>query len=461
MCGFVGFIDGSITSRESRIEIVKKMAATMNHRGPDDSGSWADADHPFTVGFRRLSIIDLSDDGHQPMVSQCGRWVLAYNGEVYNFKAIRSELISSGATFQSESDSEVVMTACATWGVQAAVVRFTGMFAFVLWDRYTRQMHLVRDRLGIKPLYWGKAGGALLFGSELKALRAYPDWTPEIDMPVLAAYFRHTYCPAPKSIYAGIEKLAPGHMLCIDSDGSVAETAYWQLSQVVSERFGTQSQLTLSEAATELEQKLTEAVRIRLLADVPVGALLSGGLDSSSVVAMMSKLGGETPQTFSIGFAEREFDEAKRAKQIAEYLGTDHTELYVTPADAQCVISSLPYIYDEPFADSSQIPTLLVSQLARRDITVALSGDGGDELFGGYGRYFAGNEAVGRNANYPAPIRRCAAGALKLLSIDSWSCLLKLLPKRYRPNSGGRAIHYLAELLRSDPEEIYRALVSI
>jgi asparagine synthase (glutamine-hydrolysing) len=351
------------------------MAGTLRHRGPDDEGVWIDAEAGVALGHTRLAIIDLSTAGAQPMASSCGRFVLSYNGEVYNAIELRAELEAVGRKFRGHSDTEVMVEGFAVWGVRETVERLIGMFAFAAWDRSNRRLTLVRDRLGIKPLYWGEVAGSLVFSSELKALKLVPGWRGEIDRDALALFLRYSYVPSPHSIYHGINKLAPGTLLEISEGGEVKQTAYWSLSEVV-ER-GQVSLLDVSDGAAQemLETLLAGAVRRRMVADVPLGVFLSGGIDSSTVSALMQANSSRPIRTFSIGFREPAYDEAAHAREIASHLGTDHTELYVTAAEAQAVIPKLPHIYDEPFADSSQIPTYLVSAMTRRHVTVALSGD--------------------------------------------------------------------------------------
>jgi len=391
MCGITGFFDTSAAlAGDTMRQIVAAMADTLRHRGPDDEGTWVDEAAGVALGHRRLSIIDLSPAGHQPMVSSDGRYVIVYNGEVYNFPDLKSELEGLGNRFRGESDTEVILAAMAEWGIEKAVERLNGMFAFALWDRRERELFLVRDRVGIKPLYYGWAGKVFLFGSELKALRRFPNFPGEIDRDSLCLFLRHNYIPAPRSIYRGFYKLEPGHILKIAARGGVEKRCYWSLKEVVDRAFSDPFRGNEEEAAEALDALLGDAVRRRMVSDVPLGAFLSGGIDSSTVVALMQAQNDRPVRTFSIGFHESGYDEAVYAKRVAEHLGTDHTELYVTPKEAMEVIPSLPGIYDEPFSDSSQIPTFLVSKLTRRHVTVSLSGDGGDELFAGYNRYFLG-----------------------------------------------------------------------
>ena len=400
MCGFAGIVETkSVTGREPGT-IVTRMTETMVHREPDDAGVWHDADAGIALGHRRLAIVDLSVNGHQPMESACGRYIIVYNGEIYNFPDLQKELEKNGAAvaWRGHSDTEVMLVAIAHWGLEAAVQRFVGMFAFALWDRRDRTLHLVRDRMGEKPLYYGWMGQVLLFGSELKALRAYPGWRGEIDRNALTLFMRHDYIPAPHTIYQGIHKLLPGTILSLSKDTvwnakeSCKPVAYWSVRDVAGRGMGNRYGGSSIEAVDELETLLKDSVKQQMVADVPLGAFLSGGVDSSTVVALMQAQSSRPVKTFTIGFQEEGYDEARYANAVARHLGTEHTELYVTPEQAMSVIPNLPGLYDEPFADSSQIPTFLLSSLARQHVTVSLSGDGGDELFAGYNRYFWGRK---------------------------------------------------------------------
>ena len=386
MCGIAGFLGGGFTAERAREELAA-MAAALRHRGPDDGGYWVDGAAAIALCHRRLAIIDLSPLGAQPMTSASGRFVITFNGEIYNYRALRSELASRGVRFRSESDTEVLLAAIEEWGLVRALERSRGMFAFGLWDAAERVLWLARDRFGEKPLYYGQTGTAFLFGSELKALRAHSLWRGEIDPDALALLLRYVCIPAPHSIFRDIRKLMPGCALAVR-----AQEGGFRLEEV---RYFEPALLAASDSAVSREEELVEqvsaalaeAVRLQMVADVPVGAFLSGGIDSSLVVAEMQRASSQPVRTFSIGFEEQQFNEAPYAREVATRLGTRHTELEVTAGDALEVIPRLPAIYDEPFADASQIPTALVSSLARRDVTVSLSGDGGDELFGGYLRY--------------------------------------------------------------------------
>ena len=452
MCGFAGFLSVNSADPQERLcEIAGRMAATLQHRGPDDCGVWADADAGYAVGFRRLSIIDLTPSGHQPMLSPSGRFVIAYNGEVYNHSELRSILDKDhGVRFRGNSDTEVILAAVEEWGLERALERFVGMFAFALWDRRKRRLLLARDRLGVKPLYYGTCGQTFLFASELKAIRAHPDFIPEVDRDALVPFLRYGYVPAPRSIYRGIHKLPAGCVLEVGDTGPApAPRPYWSAESIA--LAGLESRISDADsAANELETILHESVRLRMISDVPLGVFLSGGIDSSLVTALMREHSPGTVKTFSIGFREASYDEAAWARRVSQHLRTDHTELYVTSTDAMRVVPRLPTVYDEPFADASQIPTLLVSQLAREKVTVALSGDGGDELFGGYTRYLWGPGAWARLCRLPIPARKAAGRLLRGLPPAALS--LAELALRRRERNAVDKIRKLAQAFDSNSE---------
>ncbi|MBE3039506.1 MAG: asparagine synthase (glutamine-hydrolyzing), partial [Chloroflexi bacterium] len=407
-----------------------------------------------------------SPAGHQPMLSADGRYVIVFNGEIYNFAELRTELSALGHGFRGHSDTEMMLAAVSQWGLVPAVRRFNGMFAFALWDRQERQLHLVRDRLGIKPLYYGRAGQAFLFGSELKALRAHPAFRGEIDRNALALYLRHNAIPAPYTIYTNFYKLLPGTILTLFGDQShqiPAPTPYWSAREMAEAGVARPFTGSDREAVRELDERLRLSVRERMIADVPLGAFLSGGVDSSTIVALMQAQSSRPVRTFTIGFQESGYNEAEYAREVARHLGTDHTELYVTPEQARAVIPRLPALYDEPFADSSQIPTFLISELARRHVTVSLSGDGGDELFGGYNRY-SWAKKIWRTVGWiPASLRSHAAAALLRIPPASWEAALsgRFIPSRWRISEASEKIRKIAESLPADsPEAVYLDLVS-
>jgi len=459
MCGIAGLWDPSRRGGDLA-QSVRVMTDAMLHRGPDSSGYWQDEDAGVALGHRRLSIVDLSTAGHQPMTAANGRWVLTYNGEIYNAEDLRPEIEALGATFRGHSDTEVLIQACAHWGVEATLPRLIGMFAFALWDAQERRLYLVRDRLGIKPLYWGWFGQLLLFGSELKALRAHSGWTPEIDRDAVASFTRHNYVPGPCTVYRDVSKLAPGCFAVFRPGGAPEIKPYWSLADAVETGQTNRTEMSEREATDALEELLGDAVRRRMVADVPLGAFLSGGIDSSTVVALMQANSARPVRTFSIGFREQGYDEAQHAKAVADHLGTDHTELYVEPQHALDVIPRLPDMFDEPFSDSSQIPTYLVSEMTRRHVTVALSGDGGDELFAGYVRYFQAMKLFPILARVPAPCRAAAAAMIRMLPPSAWSTVLGLAPGRWRMPQAGDKMHKLAGILAGEQSGYYRYLVS-
>jgi asparagine synthase (glutamine-hydrolysing) len=415
MCGIVGFWSREGVNAGEAGAVLTAMTDIIRHRGPDDAAYWIDAECGIGLGFRRLAIIDLSPLGRQPMTSATGRYVVVFNGEIYNFQELRRELSALGHAFRGRSDTEVLLASVAAWGVRAALERFNGMFALALWDQEQRVLHLARDRGGEKPLYYGWMNDTLLLGSELKALRAHPDFQPTIDRSALALFFRHGYVPGPYTIYQHVRKLPPGTLLTLRGDGrdSGAEPVpYWSARDVAGRGAADPIRGSADEAIEQLHELLRDAVKIRMEADVPLGAFLSGGIDSSTIVALMQAQSGQPIKTFTIGFHEDRYNEATHAAAVARHLGTEHTELIVTPAEAQAVVPRLPTLYDEPFADTSQIPTFLVSELTRRHVTVSLSGDAGDELFGGYRRQWLG-PAIWRSIGWiPASLRRAAAATL-------------------------------------------------
>jgi asparagine synthase (glutamine-hydrolysing) len=433
------------------------MCDRLRHRGPDDDGVWVEPQTgALALGHRRLAILDLSAAGRQPMHSACGRYTMVFNGEIYNFRQLRAKLESMGHRFRGHSDTEIMLAAFAQWGIEASLRDFVGMFAFAVWDGQERTLHLARDRMGEKPLYYGWSGDAFLFGSELKALRAHPRWNAQLSNQAFALYLKRGYVPAPLSIYANIFKLLPGSWLSLPlfecEPGRLPEPVrFWSFREAVEAGIAHPFRGTAADARNELHRLLSEAVSGQMIADVPLGAFLSGGIDSSTVVALMQAQSTRPVKTFTIGFWESSRDEAPRAKAVAEHLGTAHSELYVTPREALSVIPSLPEMYDEPFADSSAIPTSLVSRLARRHVTVSLSGDGGDELFGGYTHYREALRVWRGIRAIPHPGRRLLARLIRLPPVPAWNALFRLLPRKAWPAVLGRCpgdrIHKFAELL--------------
>ena len=461
MCGIAGVLTSAGSAREPLERHATAMADSIAHRGPDDNGLWSDPDAGIALTQRRLSIVDLSPAGHQPMISADGRFVVTFNGEIYNFQELRPELEARGIRFRGHSDTEVMLEAFAAYGIAATVKRLIGMFAVAVWDRHDRTLTLARDRLGIKPLYWAQLGDNFLFGSELKALRAYPGWTPRIDRGAVAAFMRHNCVPAPHSVYEGVYKLEPGCVLDLPWRGKPQIEKYWDARAVARAGLADPLQLSDADLTGQLESLLLDSVRRRMVADVPVGAFLSGGVDSSTVAALMQAANAGPVRTYSIGFDIAGFDEAPHAAAVARHLGTQHTELTVTSQQALDVIPRLADMYDEPFADSSQIPTYLVSAMTRQHVTVALSGDGGDELFGGYNRYQLAQRYWKKLARVPRPLRRAFAQMLQALSADRWSSLFNLLPNGLRPSQPGDKLHKLASILAlDDVGAVYRRLVT-
>lgn len=455
MCGISGLFD--LSKPAQLYDCISKMNDAIAYRGPDDAGVWID-DCGLALGHRRLAIVDLTSAGHQPMHSADQRYVLTFNGEIYNHNQLRSQLADEGASvaWSGHSDTEVLLECLVRWGVDKALKASVGMFAFALWDRHEQILTLARDRMGEKPLYWGWQGDVLLFGSELSAIKAYPGFKAEVDRNSLALMLRYSCIPAPYSIFKNINKLRPGHYITLNlGNPSAAKDAgpqaYWSVNSVVEAGLANPFQGSEVEATDALESTLLHSIGQQMLADVPLGAFLSGGVDSSVVVALMQAQSTRAVRTFTIGFDETAYDEAIYAKAVAKHLGTEHSELYVRPQDALRVIPGLASIYSEPFSDSSQIPTFLVSQMARQDVTVVLSGDGGDELFGGYNRYLTARKVWQRMHRLPGFARSGASKILRSLSPASWDRLFALtkplLPERMHLVTPGDKAHKLASVL--------------
>ena len=459
MCGIVGFIGPAERGTPQLNTLAEAMAARLSHRGPDDWGAWADAETGVALGHRRLSIVDLSPAGHQPMICHDGRGVIAYNGEVYNTDELRIELMREGAgPFRGHSDTEVLAEGCARWGVAETAARLIGMFAFAWWDKRTQTLTLVRDRLGIKPLYWARIGRTIAFASEIKAFFALPEFKPELDRGAAAAFFRTAYVPTPRSIYRNVAKLAPATTLAFRGTGEPIAKKFWDLRAVAMQA---KPPIDPVEAESALHELLKDAVSRRLVADVPLGAFLSGGVDSSTVVALMQSVSSRPVKTFTIGFDEESFNEAHHASAVAQHLGTEHTELTLDPRRCLDVIPKLSEMYDEPFADVSAIPTFLVSEMTRAHVTVALSGDGGDELFAGYNRYLWAEKIWSKLGAVPRPLRAAMGAAIGALPTALWDGVGALVPKRKRPDQFGDKMKKFAAILgRSRPDDIYRRLVS-
>jgi len=470
MCGIAGFIDlDARTSEETLRAAALGMAANLRHRGPDDEGVWCDAGAGIALAHRRLSIIDLSAAGHQPMFSSSGRYVIVYNGEIYNFQELRNELkhSASGVSFRGHSDTEVMLACLEQWGLEDSLKRWNGMFAFAVWDRKTRTLQLGRDRFGEKPLYYAWMGRTFLFGSELKALRAHPSFREEIDRNALALYLRYNCVPAPHCIYKGVFRLPPATFLTLTSGNSrsAERIPYWSLQSVAEDGPANPFRGTMEDAADQLEFLLRDSVKLRMVADVPLGVFLSGGVDSSTVTALMQAQSSRPVKSFSIGLRESDYDEATDAKAVARCLRTEHTELYVTPTEAREVIPLLPAIYDEPFADSSQIPTFLLARLTRERVTVSLSGDGGDEVFGGYNRHVWSERLRKTIELVPSAVRQGLAAILRGVPPSRWDSFFRmctpLLSDSLKHRTPGLKLHKLASALTADDTDgAYQQLTS-
>lgn len=464
MCGLAGIL----TAGAVREEHLDQMAGAVRHRGPDDQGIWLDSSAGIGLAHTRLSILDLSPAGHQPMSSASGRYMIAFNGEIYNHLDLRADLARAGTTpaWRGHSDTETLLYGIETWGIEGCVRRTVGMFAMAIWDRESRDLSLVRDRAGEKPLYYGWQGDTFLFGSDLRSLKAHPAFRGVIDRDALTLLMRHNYIPAPYSIYRGIRKQEPGTILRVSLEQRESRLAsYWSVAEAVEAGFARPFEGSPDEAVDQLEALIAQAVRLQMISDVPLGAFLSGGVDSSTIVALMQKVSDRPVRTFTIGFHEAGFDEAIHARAVAAHLGTDHTELYVTAQQAQEVIPLLPRLYSEPFADSSQIPTYLVSALARQHVTVSLSGDAGDELFAGYDRYSLTDRLASRLGVLPRSMRRMLGGLIRAVSPIAWdrmaSPVKRFLPLGFATRDVGDRLHKGARLLQAaDDMELYRLLVS-
>lgn len=469
MCGLAGFLGGMVGA-PGHDSLLRRMSGALIHRGPDDGGIWHDSESGIGLAHRRLSIVDLSSAGRQPMLSGSGRYVTAFNGEIYNHLKLRAELEASdnAPAWRGHSDTETLLACFDAWGIEAAVKKSTGMLAFAVWDKQTRQLTLGRDRMGEKPLYYGWQGqgeqAVFLFGSELKALRAHPAFERSINRDAICLQLRYNYIPAPYSIYHGIAKLRPGYLLTVSLQQREAkEHAYWSTLQAAVSGIAQPFTGSAEQAVDELESLLNSAIQQQMMADVPLGAFLSGGIDSSLVVALMQSQSAHPVKTFTIGFKEQGYDEAAYAKAVAQHIGTDHTEFYIGAEQAMEVIPILPTLYDEPFSDSSQIPTFLVSQLAKRQVTVSLSGDGGDELFCGYNRYLMSADVWQKISSRPLPLRQLLAKCILSLSPDWWNRLTCLLPlsKANRAVNMGAKLHEAAGVIDSrDSDELYTHFIS-
>ncbi|MBX2824171.1 MAG: asparagine synthase (glutamine-hydrolyzing) [Gammaproteobacteria bacterium] len=463
MCGITGILDyRRQTSQDVLTHQAESMANSMVHRGPDSSGVWAEAAQGIALSHRRLSIIDLSANGHQPMISTCERYVISYNGEVYNFPELRERLKEKGHTFRGGSDTEVIIAAIAQWGIKRAAQEFVGMFAFAVWDRQEHCLYLVRDRVGIKPVYYGKVDDLFVFASELQGLSTHPNFDASLNRDALALYLARNYVPCPHTIYDGINKLPPGTILRVPADGSTpTQETFWSLHEVASRGIGQPFTGTEEEATDELEKLLALAVKQRMVADVPLGVFLSGGIDSSAVTALMQSQSDRPVKSYAIGYHEDDYNEAEHAEAVAKHLGTDHTTFTVSSKDAMDVIPMLGHMYDEPFADVSQIPTYIVSKLARQETTVVLTGDGGDEIFGGYTRHLWSQKIANLSAKLPDWSKGAIAGSITTLNPAQWDTVLRLLPKSLKQSKAGSKFHRIAGLLdANDAGDVYQRLMN-
>lgn len=469
MCGFAGFLCSSnAVIRNDYPALLKRMGNAIQHRGPDDSGIWYDVDAGVGLSHQRLSIVDLSAAGHQPMEAGSGRYVIAFNGEIYNHLTLRQELENTGhgQSWRGHSDTETLLAGFDAWGIEATIIKSIGMFALAVWDKQHRTLTLVRDRLGEKPLYYGWQGDTLLFGSELKALKEHVAFSAPIDRNALTLMMRYNYIPAPYSIYQGIQKLLPGSFLTVSlNNRNVKLKSYWDPRQIVANGISQPFSGSREDAVRELDTLLKDAVGQQMMADVPLGAFLSGGVDSSTIVALMQTKSNRPVRTFTIGFNEDGYNEAEHAKAVAKHLGTDHTELYVSAQQALDVIPNLPNLYCEPFSDSSQIPTFLVSQMARQHVTVSLSGDAGDELFSGYNRYVLGKRLWGKLTLLPVGLRSILANLITRFPVQTWDRIFDtlkfLLPSRLAQVKIGDKLHKGAGVLAAQTSaELYQLLCS-
>lgn len=458
MCGITGYLNLEPLAEPDEA-VLTRMSAQMTPRGPDSHGWWAEPEAGLGFGHRRLAIVDLTREGHQPMHSASGRFVITFNGEIYNFQILRRELEAAGQHFRGHSDTEVMLAAFEIWGVMPAVRRMAGMFAFGLWDRRERTLYLGRDRMGEKPLYYGWRGKSFLFGSTLNSLRAHPNWQGEVDRAALTLFLRHDYIPAPHSIYRGVHKLPPGTLLKLryadaEQRALPEPQAYWSMRETVERGVAKPLSCSADGAVEQLDQLLRTTIADQMIADVPLGAFLSGGVDSSTIVALMQAQSTQPVKTFTIGFDEPGYNEAEFAKAVAQHLGTEHTELYLKPEAALDLIPQLPEMYDEPFADSSQLPTYLVAKLAREHVTVSLSGDAGDELFCGYRRYQSAQKAWERVARLPAALKKTAASGLAAVGNLAGTAPGRLAKLKFQ------AGNWEQQFAAASPELLYRHLES-
>jgi asparagine synthase (glutamine-hydrolysing) len=460
MCGIAGLIDNALIAATEKLATrARAMGDALAHRGPDGAGVWSDGDAGIALAHRRLAIVDLTPTGAQPMISSNGRWVIAYNGEVYNAESVAADAQMTGLVRRGTSDTEVIVESVARRGLDRTLADLNGMFAIALWDRATRTLHLVRDRLGIKPLFFGQTSRGFCFASELKSIVA-AGFSFELDQASVASFLRFGYVPAPHSIYQGVSKVRPGEVVSFDASGNIQRRSYWSLEKIARDGLHNPFCGTDAQAEEMLHKLLADSVSINMISDVPIGAFLSGGIDSSSIVALMVAAGRGRVRTFSIGFPDFGYDESAHAKSIAAHLGTEHEELMVTAADALGIVPQLPEMYDEPFADSSQIPTHAISRKTRARVSVALSGDGGDELFAGYNRYALAAGRLATLTRLPWQLRRAAAAVLQVIPDGATDLFEKALPLSLRIRQPADKLKKLAEVLPLDGSNAYLRLVS-
>ena len=460
MCGFVGFISHKKHSKQYLEDVTCRMLDTIKHRGPDSSGIWMNEELNVSLGHRRLSIIDLSKNGNQPMVSKSTRFTIVYNGEVYNFRDIKKELEATNhCLWRGESDTEIVLTAIEYWGIEIAVSKFIGMFCFAIWDNEQELLHIVRDRMGIKPVYWTIQDENFIFGSELKSIMSFKKWNPEIDKNSLALFMKYKYVPCPATIFKNVYQLDAATILTFDKNRNIKKKKYWVLDEIA--KYGTErSNSNIKYSESEIIDLIDTSVKDRLIADAPIGAFLSGGIDSSAIVALMQKNSSSPINTFSIGFSIDSYDEAAYSSKLAQYLNTHHTEYILEPEDAIDIIPKLPQVYDEPFSDSSQIPTFILSQLTSRDVKVALSGDGGDEIFAGYNRYIFAEKYFNKFNSMPIWLQNTTKDFIYSITKKSWTNLFKNFPKEYVFSHVGEKIYKLANVIGKNDIEAYKTLIS-
>ena len=460
MCGFVGVVYDDTRSKEHLIDVADRMLAQIKHRGPDSYGIWSNEQGGIVLGHQRLSIIDLSENGNQPMQSKSTRFIISYNGEVYNFKELKKELDEYNyGEWDGESDTEIILAAIEHWGIEKAVSKFIGMFCFAIWDNEKELLHIVRDRMGIKPVYWSIQDGNFIFGSELKSLMAFEKWNADIDKNSLALFMKYKYVPCPATIFNGVYQLEAATILTFDKNRNIKKNKYWKLDDIAN--YGImQSNEKSKYSEDHIFDLINSSVKYRLISDAPIGAFLSGGIDSSVIVALMQKNSIQAVNTFSIGFSINSYDETIYAKKIAQFLNTNHTEYILEPNDVIDIIPKLPQVYDEPFSDSSQVPTYLLSKLTSKSVKVALSGDGGDEIFGGYNRYIYAEKYFDKLNSMPIWFQEATKNFIYSIKEKSLNDLFNFIPGKYSLNHAGDKLYKIASIIGKDHIEMYKSLIS-